>query len=136
MGHVGQHLGRPCGLGLCVCNRALCEHRSPAFVPLQFVDVNEIIWPSFSCESLYVCTCPTAVLSWKDQRRDPCSQGVLMLSGVRDAFLNVYTYLEVSVIVIRPEGVFLAGERHYKQGGLPKITRWLNQYLEQTKQMC
>lgn len=29
-----------------------------------------------------------------------------MLSGVRDAFLNVYTYLEVSVIVIRPEGVF------------------------------
>jgi len=43
-------------------------------------------------------------------------------------FLNAYTYLEVSVTVIRSVG-FLAGERHYKQGGPPKIT-WLNQYLK------
>lgn len=48
-------------------------------------------------------------------------------------FLNVYTYSDVSVT--KAKGVFLAGERHNKQGGPPKITSWWNQYLGQTK-MC
>lgn len=61
---------------------------------------------------------------------------LLMLSGAIDVFSQCL-YLPGSFCHCdKVSGFFLAGERHYKQGGPPKITWWLNQYLEQTKEIC